>query len=466
MRRSALLIGINSYGPESGLAPLKYAEADAIALASLLEEKCGFETRTLLGIEATRDAIEENLFSAGQGDTFLFFFAGHGQMLSGQYKLYPADSTAAGLRALSFPELARHWQSEFGYERVLAILDACRDEMCGVRGSRGFEIAASRDISTSIQGNKWVEVLYGCSEGQVSYEVDEFGHGLMTKALMEVISNPPGDLDTDILAGAAADWMRAWSRNDPQVRLQEVCRYHRPSLAEKIVLLSVSDKLDATKLISVKGSADADVHVKVYGTTESSKLKKPKKDIATESFETPHSKTFDRKITPNVIRRTFRKLIYSVRLVKSNLLWWIKRKVWWGERHSRIIFSILLPLGIVSLVWFWPAAKSWVLGNPGKLVFICCIETWILSSVLSHVYAEKEDINMSNDWDSNGHLIFLPLFSPLLLLISVLLVASIIKWFGPWAWREVWTACMVIAFSITPIPCLYIHRRWKEEARY
>ncbi|MBP7053443.1 MAG: caspase family protein [Phycisphaerae bacterium] len=268
MKRFALLIGINGYRPLSGLMPLKYAEADAAALADLLSEQCGFETTTLLGQQATRDAIEESLFSAGQGDIFLFFFAGHGQMLSGQYKLHPVDSTASGLRSLSFPELTRHWQCELGYERVLAIIDACRSEMCGVRGSRGFEPAASRDISTSIQGNKWIEVLYGCLEGQVSYEVDDFGHGLMTRALMEIIGNPPGELDTNTLSGAAADWMRAWSRSDQQARFQEVSRYHRPSLTERIILRSSLDEIHPPRLVSLHSGVGSDTQPAIRPKTK------------------------------------------------------------------------------------------------------------------------------------------------------------------------------------------------------
>ena len=39
----------------------------------------------------------------------------------------------------------------------------------------------SRDIVTATQGRRWVEVLYGCSEGQVSYEEDALGHGVFIR---------------------------------------------------------------------------------------------------------------------------------------------------------------------------------------------------------------------------------------------------------------------------------------------
>ena len=114
------------------------------------------------------------------------------------------DSRAGGLRAIAFEFFVREWQGDFGYEKVLAVIDACRNEAVGLRGQRGFSSADSRDIVTVTQGRRWVEVLYGCSEGQVSYEEDTLGHGVFTHALLRALREKRDYLDTDVLAGATA----------------------------------------------------------------------------------------------------------------------------------------------------------------------------------------------------------------------------------------------------------------------
>lgn len=238
MIKHAVLVGINQYGPESGLTDLKYAEADASDLAKVLEGKYGFRTKPLLGKEASRDALEQSLLSCGEGELFLFFFAGHGQLIRGQYRLHPADSYRSGFRTLSLDDLGGFWRHGFGYEKVLAILDACRHEMGGARGENGFDTQSARRVHTLIEAERWVEILYGCSEGQVSYEDDELGHGLLTHALLQVLRRDHERLSAGILAGAAGDTMRDWCEEDQLGRRQEVVRHARSSLTQGIELLS------------------------------------------------------------------------------------------------------------------------------------------------------------------------------------------------------------------------------------
>ena len=137
MIKKALLIGVNEYQDVAGLPPLRFAEADATSLATVLHKRCAFETQTLLGKEATRDAIEGSLMSAGDGDLYLFFFAGHGQRIRGQYRLHSADSNINGLRSVSFEDLSSYWHESFGFPRVLVMIDACRSEAHGIRGRAG-----------------------------------------------------------------------------------------------------------------------------------------------------------------------------------------------------------------------------------------------------------------------------------------------------------------------------------------
>lgn len=233
MTKEALLIGINRYGERSGLAPLRYAEADAAELARALAERCGFRARTLLGAAATGQAVQDALLTVEQAETFVFFFAGHGQDIRRQYCLHPVDSTASGIGVLPFETIARHFAWDFPGERVLILLDACRNELHrGGRGAGGFH--AARDIERAAAGERLVEVLYGCSDGEVSYEEEELGHGVFTDALLKVLRADEGELDTQALANRANDLMRDWWRLSG--RVQRAKRYHEPSERHRIVL--------------------------------------------------------------------------------------------------------------------------------------------------------------------------------------------------------------------------------------
>lgn len=136
MSNRGVFVGINHYLQESGLHPLQHAEADAKRLAEIFNNRFGFTTDLLLGEDATRDSIEDALDDAGSGELFVFFFAGHGGDVKGNYHLYPAGANAYGSRSISFDTLARTWQHGFGYKKVLVLLDACRNEFGGADPSR------------------------------------------------------------------------------------------------------------------------------------------------------------------------------------------------------------------------------------------------------------------------------------------------------------------------------------------
>ena len=100
MRRYALLVGVNGYLDQK-IPSLDFAEQDVAEISRLLQERCGFKTRCLAGAEATRENIGEvlthgRLHKGGERmkskDQFLFFFAGHGELVGGSYILHPYDA--------------------------------------------------------------------------------------------------------------------------------------------------------------------------------------------------------------------------------------------------------------------------------------------------------------------------------------------------------------------------------------
>jgi hypothetical protein len=83
--RYALVVGIDSYPPESRVPPLFGCRNDANAMADFLAQRFTappFQIKTLLDAEATRDHVIEgfrtHLAQAQAGDVALFFYAGHG----------------------------------------------------------------------------------------------------------------------------------------------------------------------------------------------------------------------------------------------------------------------------------------------------------------------------------------------------------------------------------------------------
>ncbi|HET6604629.1 MAG TPA: caspase family protein [Xanthomonadaceae bacterium] len=96
-RYYAVVIGNNSY-QDSGYARLSSAVEDATAVAQVLKRRYGYETRLLLN--ASRfdilSALNEMRESLGENDNLLLYYAGHGEVDSGQQGYWiPVDGRSA-----------------------------------------------------------------------------------------------------------------------------------------------------------------------------------------------------------------------------------------------------------------------------------------------------------------------------------------------------------------------------------
>ncbi|NWH04815.1 caspase family protein [Desulfobacter latus] len=221
MKQQGLFIGVNEYEKDSGLGSLKFAEKDADHISRIFSSRYGFEVDTLLGKAATQGGIEGALVNYQGGDLFVLFYAGHGGESHGQYKLFPSGASANGLGALDFRVLSDILQYNFGFRKILILLDACRNENRVYdnrrRASPGFY--ASRDIQAALVGESYVDIIYGCGEGQVSYEAEELGHGLFTYALSQVLANGPEQMHCSFLLTHSYPS----SMNDEKFLLHRVC---------------------------------------------------------------------------------------------------------------------------------------------------------------------------------------------------------------------------------------------------
>lgn len=208
IKRRALFVGIDEYA--GGLPALTCAGNDALRLRDAFTE-AGYETAVLRNA-ATHDIlkqIETLTRDLTKDDLFLFFFAGHGftaerQDDSGKPRL---DRQLAGKDDLRWRLLAgkdgiglddlKYMTENVGCPRVV-ILDACQTM---VNVSRGFdesvrEACTERDLKAILEvisraGKKGPAapfvVINSCDVGEVSYEMEEDGNGLFSRALLEVL---------------------------------------------------------------------------------------------------------------------------------------------------------------------------------------------------------------------------------------------------------------------------------------
>ncbi|MCC5841573.1 MAG: caspase family protein [Opitutales bacterium] len=146
MKKRAVIVGINRYEDSDHIRALRCAEQDARGLDKFLEHRLGFENLTLLGSEATsrevNEAVRESCAGLGEGDLFLFYFAGHGsenhlgQILLCHGAVYPHLEAKAATDVIPVESLYR-FSDSCGASRIL-IIDACRDHVDAGRSGDAF----------------------------------------------------------------------------------------------------------------------------------------------------------------------------------------------------------------------------------------------------------------------------------------------------------------------------------------
>ena len=200
----ALLIGVTRYEhAQMNRTPLKYPEADAKAVAELLE-KSGYTVKVLLGKQATQEAIQQALKQAeGEGTeegVVLIGMFGHGVQYgndayygpfntkvrtvkdfkgvvqrekSGDPKLEPDDASMVSMRSVLDA------LSICGAGSKVLLADCCREDPSAARG-RAFGSNLRKEGLPP-----HTAALFACSENEQGFEHDEWGHGAFTKALLD-----------------------------------------------------------------------------------------------------------------------------------------------------------------------------------------------------------------------------------------------------------------------------------------
>ncbi|MDP2316346.1 MAG: PEGA domain-containing protein [Pseudomonadota bacterium] len=220
--RRAVVIGVADY-TDPDIPDLRYATADARAIATFLRERGGFADVTLLlDAAASRAAIQTALartlpLDAREEDEVVVYFSGHGALESDvsnrepdgfRKYLLPADADPENLfaTALDMQDVSQ-WLDWVPSRTLLLILDSC---YAGGAGGRGIQLgygtrALVRDVARPVATGR--AVLMASQPNQVSLELESLGHGLFTWALLEGLD---GAADTSADGAVTLTELYAW----------------------------------------------------------------------------------------------------------------------------------------------------------------------------------------------------------------------------------------------------------------
>ncbi len=194
MKRHALFVGINDYA-DAAFKNLRYSLSDAVALSGAFAAR-GFDVEVLSNpkAETVLGAVERKAAGLGPGDVFLFFFAGHGfTSPDGSHLLICSNDRLAYLRhnRAGIPvDLLEEITNGRGCNRAF-LLDACRTDVFAGVESRGAE---TRDLALVSLPDAKVHagtccVLRSCDRFCPAMEFEDLGHGVFTRAVMDVLGD-------------------------------------------------------------------------------------------------------------------------------------------------------------------------------------------------------------------------------------------------------------------------------------
>jgi TolB-like protein len=238
-----LSIGVSKYQDEN--ISLRYADADAVAVAAALERQSGgllySEVRSLVltNAEVTRKSILEEgsrfLNQAGPDDVAVIFLAGHGVQDHTTHKYYflphAANSDnllADGVRMSDFDDMVGTLQRNV--RRVVVMLDTCHS---GALRVTSRAVAAGDDLAQRLSTGEGMFLLAASKAGEESLAPEALEHGAFTRALLDGLQGG-ADFDGDGLI-SVSDLFAYVARQVPRLTEGRQHPYHEIKGTELIL---------------------------------------------------------------------------------------------------------------------------------------------------------------------------------------------------------------------------------------
>ena len=240
-----LFVGIDAYPAEVG--HLKFCSADATELHSFFARHTSPENLKLLVhppnssgastrahiLTALTDFSSRHAFT--EEDVFIFFFAGHGLNVDGQYYLLTSDLASepvssqiidftkhpALLNACSLPiKLLQEFVDKITTGNQILIIDACRDEYSSRSpfnssiddaADQAFSELQKRKIRSGDRFRIQRAIVSSCLPGQKSWEYKSGLHGWFTYHLLEYLKSQAAPIELGLLLRDVAKRMKEMS---------------------------------------------------------------------------------------------------------------------------------------------------------------------------------------------------------------------------------------------------------------
>jgi len=247
-----LAVGVNAY--QEVKRKLSFAVSDAETLSAAIAEAGkdyyrGKPQVTLLRDDEVTAEKLQAVFSELHGkvkanDVFLFFIAGHGKTISGDYYFVPGNITAFDDKTILKQGIGktqwRDWFAMIAAQKAIFIFDTCES------GSMDTVIASAslhnRDVAFDTAQQRLKEAtgrsLFTASSDQQSAAEGYKQHGLLTYAILEGLAKAGGDKPfvwltdlKDYVEDKVRDYSKAM-KSCPVVRQQEYCQTPKVLLGE------------------------------------------------------------------------------------------------------------------------------------------------------------------------------------------------------------------------------------------
>lgn len=207
----ASFIGINKYA-DPDVPDLAGAQRDATALWALFSDTIpDIRSQLIKNDEATlarvRGVFDEILGAATADDVIILSFAGHG---THDHRLVVHDSAADDLENTTIPmaELAERFK-ESKAKTILCILDCCFSGGAPARVLENSPVARDPVNPFIMVSGKGRILIAASNFDEPSYEMPGGGHGLLTKALVDVLQEGKDTIEIQGAMGKVMDHIRA-----------------------------------------------------------------------------------------------------------------------------------------------------------------------------------------------------------------------------------------------------------------